>query len=450
METLKVTVSGVRGIIGDSLTPEVALSFARAFGTYIKGGKVVVARDTRPSGEQLKQSICLGLLNTGCEIIDVGIATTPTLLLMIKQLAANGGVVITASHNPAQWNGLKFASSEGTFLKGQEVEEFLNIWRQKEFNLVNKDNLQYKESIDCKDAARRHIDKILNYINAEVIRKRKFTVALDSCNGAGSVITPMLLKELDCNVILINTEPNGLFPHNPEPIAENLKELCNIVKTKKAEIGFAQDADADRLAIVSEKGECIGEEYTLALAVQFVLKKKSGIVVTNLSTTKAVDDIAQQYNSSVIRTKIGEINVVTEMKSNNAIIGGEGNGGVIVPEIVYGRDSLAGIGMILQHLAETKLSISQLVATIPQYKMVKKKLEYPENKINMFLEKVKDKYKDESINLEDGIKINFEDSWVHIRPSNTEPIIRVIAEAKTLEEAEELCEDVLGLEIRHL
>lgn len=445
MDKLKISISGVRGIVGETLTPEVVLDFARAFGTYIKSGRIVVARDTRPSGEEFKESIICGLLEAGCEIIDIGIAPTPTALLMVKELNAAGGIIITASHNPSRWNGLKFISSCGIFLKKAQVEEFLDIWRRKKFILITKDKKTDIERIDIQDVARRHIDKIISYVNPDIIRTKQFTVALDSCNGAGAIITPKLLEELGCKVIRINTESDGLFPHVPEPVPENLKQLCDVIRTKGADIGFAQDPDADRLAIVSEKGECIGEEYTLALACQFVLKKKRGVVVTNLSTTKAIDDIAMQFNSKVIRTKIGEINVVEKMKENNAVVGGEGNGGVIIPEVIYGRDSLCGIAVILEHLAESGLTISDLTATIPEYKMVKTKLEYPFDKVSELLEKIKDKYKGSPINSEDGVKINLGDSWVHIRPSNTEPVVRIIAEAKTRQEAEQLCESVKKL-----
>ncbi len=445
MDKLKISISGVRGIVGETLTLEVVIDFARAFGTYVKSGRVVVARDTRPSGKELKESIVSGLLDAGCEIIDIGIAPTPTTLLMVKELGAAGGIIITASHNPSMWNGLKFVSASGIFLTKPEVEEFLDIWRKKSFTVVSEKKQNNIEKIDSQDVARRHIDKIIKHINTDVIRRKQFTVVLDSCNGAGSVITPMLLEELGCKVIEINTEPDGLFPHTPEPVPENLKQLCDVIRTKGADIGFAQDPDADRLAIVSEKGECIGEEYTLALATQFVLKKKRGVVVTNLSTTKAIDDIAGQFNCEVIRTRIGEINVVEKMKEYNAVVGGEGNGGVIIPEIIYGRDSLCGIAVILQHLAESGLTISKLTSTIPQYKMVKRKIEYPLDKVDTLLEKIKDEYKENPINSEDGVKIDLGDSWVHIRPSNTEPVVRIIAEAPTQQRAEQLCEDIKKL-----
>ncbi|MFH1238804.1 MAG: phosphoglucosamine mutase [bacterium] len=439
MDDLKISVSGVRGLVKDGLTPEVTLDFARAFGSYVKGGKVVVARDTRPTGGLLKDSVFSGLLQTGCSVIDIGIAPTPTLLLMVKEFGAVGGIIITASHNPAGWNGLKFVSSDGIFLTAHQVTKLLDIWRQKKFRSVASVSVTRPQTLNCQDVYQRHINKVLSYIRAEVIRQRHFTVVLDSCNGAGSIITPMLLGELGCRTVLINNQLTGAFPHNPEPLPENLTELCRVVKGEKADIGFAQDPDADRLAIVSEKGECIGEEYTLALAARFVLKKTPGVVVTNLSTTKTIDDLAARYKSSVIRTRIGEINVVEVMKRNNTVIGGEGNGGVIIPAINYGRDSLAGIGVILQHLGESKMPLSKLVATLPQYKMVKTKLDYPQRKIEKLLGKIKDKYKDWPLNQEDGIKIDLGDSWVHIRPSNTEPVVRIIAEAKTEKKAMQLC-----------
>jgi phosphomannomutase len=442
MEELKISISGVRGLVQNGLTPEVTLDFARAFGTYVKSGTVVVARDTRPTGGLLKDSIFRGLLETGCSVIDIGIAPTPTLLLMVKELGADGGIIITASHNPAGWNGLKFVSSEGIFLTARQVTKLLDIWRQKKFRLTSCATGKNPATISSEEVFRRHINRVLNYVRREVIRRHHFVVVLDSCNGAGSAITPQLLDELGCQTILINNKLTGVFPHNPEPIPENLKELRRVVIAENADIGFAQDPDADRLAIVSEKGECIGEEYTLALATQFVLKKTPGVVVTNLSTTKAIDDLARQYKSPVIRTRIGEINVVEVMKRNETVIGGEGNGGVIIPQINYGRDSLAGIAVVLQHLAESKMSLSKLVGTLPQYKMVKTKIEYLQKKVEKLLDKIKTKYKNRPINQEDGLKIDMGDSWVHIRPSNTEPVIRIIAEAASEEKARELCEAI--------
>lgn len=445
MSSLIVGISGIRGIYGETLTPEIVMEFARAFGTYIKGEKVAVGSDTRPSGKTIKDALFKGLLSTGCEIIDLGICPTPSVQIMVEELKAAGGIVISASHNPAEWNGLKFIRKDGIFLNEAEGKTFLKFHKSRNF-ITSKISKPVHKATTTENI---HINKVLSCTKIKIIKQKKFKVVLDSCNGAGSIITPKLLEALGCEVIKINCIPDGLFPHNPEPIPSNLKELMAKVRETGADIGFAQDADADRLAVVSEKGEAIGEEYSLCLAVKFVLSKSKGVVVTNLSTTRAVDDIAKEYGCRVIRTKVGEVNVAEKMKAEKAVIGGEGNGGIIDPRIHYGRDSLAGIALILQYLAETGKTLSQLVEGLPKYYIYKDKVLCSRKTVNDALIKFKEKYKNEKLNMTDGIKVEWNDSWAHLRSSNTEPIIRIITEATSQEKAIKLNHEIAA-EIRKL
>ncbi|MGQ9631833.1 MAG: phosphoglucosamine mutase [bacterium] len=443
LRSLKISISGIRGIVGEALTPELLANFAMAFGTYMNGGSIVVGSDTRVSGEMVRYAVLSGLIATGCEVIDIGICPVPTIQIMVEELQADGGVAITASHNPKEWNALKFIGNEGTFLNACQGEELLNIYHQGGF--IKAPYTEYKGVIAHPSAAEIHINKILalDYIRPEIIKGRKFTVALDTCNGAGATITPQLLERLGCEVVSIHDQPNGLFPHDPEPIPENLGDLCELVRSSGADAGFAQDADADRLAVVSERGEAIGEDYTLALAAKFILEKKGrGPVVANLSTSRVVEDVARSLGEKIVYAKIGEINVVEAMKRTEATIGGEGNGGVILPDVHYGRDSLVGIALILQLLAESQKSISQIAASLPRYHIVKRKVDCPSSKIFPILKEIREKYAKERLNLIDGVRIDREDSWIHIRPSNTEPVMRIVAEAKTEEEASRLCDNI--------
>ncbi|MBU0951209.1 MAG: phosphoglucosamine mutase [Elusimicrobia bacterium] len=442
-ENLKIGVSGLRGVVGDTLTPELILNFAQAFGTYLNGGTVVVGRDTRPTGIMIKYSIFSGLISSGCKIVDLDICPTPTVLMMVKELKAAGGIVITASHNPLQWNGLKFVKNTGMFLNPDENNKLLQIYSDKN-NFKNNEWAKLGNLIkSSKNPEKTHFGKIFKHVDKKAIRKAKLKVAFDCVNGAGSVFTPLFLKELGCRLIPINTKPDGIFPHTPEPVPENLKDLCKLVKSKKADIGFAQDPDADRLAIVDENGNPIGEEYTLALVLDYILsKKRSSKVVLNLSTSRASEDVAKKHDCEVIRTKVGEANVAEGMIEHNALIGGEGNGGVIYPAINFCRDSFVGMAFVLSYLAESKKKLSEIIKTLPQYKIVKAKFELPKSKIEIALKTVKEKYRNEKITTIDGIKIDWNDSWAHIRASNTEPVIRIAAEARTNEQAEQIVEKI--------
>src|SRR3989339_18207 len=434
---LKITISGVRGRVDEGLTPETVLDFARAFGTYLKGGKVVVGCDTRASGEYLKGIVFSGLLSCGCNVIDLGIATTPTVGIMTKHLKAKGGIVITASHNPNPWNGLKFISSDGLFLVPLEFEKMVKIYENKKFSERDKGTFA-----NFNHANRIHIDKVAKAIKRP---RRRFTVVVDSCNGAGSVITPLLLKNLGCKVIAINTNMKLPFPHGPEPPPHNLKELSAAVIKNKADIGFAQDPDADRLSIVTSGGRAISEEYTVALCALYVRPKK---IVINLSTSSLVDEVAAKINARVFRTKIGEIHVASEMKKIKAEIGGEGNGGVIYPKVGMNRDSLAGIGIILALLSESGKSIDQIVGELTEYFLAKDKLECQTvADAEKILEKTKEIFRNEKTDSTDGIKVYLKEGWIHLRASNTEPILRIFCEAKNEAQAQEL---LLGIKSKLL
>jgi phosphomannomutase len=441
--TLKIGISGIRGIYGESLTDKVAMDFARAFAIYICKGTVVVGRDTRPSGKILEKIIIDNLVDCGINILYAGISTTPTMQVLVKKLNADGGIVITASHNPIEWNGFKFISNKGMFLNEKENSRLFSIYR--EGNKINskKDGMMKK----IKDADSYHIKAILDNIDIKNIRKRKFKVAIDSCNGAGSLITPRLLNELGCIVVQLNTDPNKVFPRGAEPIAENLKVLCQKVKEKKADIGFAQDPDADRLAMVTDEGVAVGEEYTLPLAASYILSdsKAGATVVTNLSTSAMLDHIARKYGAKVIRTKVGEINVVEEMIRSKAVLGGEGNGGVIYPKVICSRDSLTGIVLILNMMAKENLPISSMIKQLPEYHMIKTKIQCrTKEEAECLIKKIINFYRSEKMDLRDGVKIIFNDSWVHIRPSNTEPVVRIIAEAPLYKKANDMIGKIKG------
>ncbi len=438
LKTLKISVSGVRGVVGETLTPQLLIRFAEAFGSYIRGGPVVLGRDTRPSGEMVRQAVYAGLISTGCEVIDLGICPVPTVHTMVPILKARGGVMITASHNPLQWNALKFIDADGVLL-GQ-TNELLEVYYQGDFRRVSPG--KYKQPEEYHRAYERHIKLVLDNVDTAAVKKRRFTVALDSVNGAGSVITPRLLKALGCKVVSINTTPNGLFPRVAEPLPENLGGLCKLVKRSGADIGFAQDPDADRLAVVDERGVPIGEEYTVVISSDFVLSRKKGPIVVNLSTTRAMDDLALKYGVPIYRTAIGEVNVAREMLLRRGVCGGEGGGGCVYPAINCSRDSLAGIGLILSALAEHGGTLSSLVDGLPRYHIVKEKIEVSSSQVYPMLRRIKERFSSEQLDETDGIKVVREREWIHVRPSNTEPIIRIIAEAPTLKRAQELCASV--------
>ncbi|HQR32376.1 MAG TPA: phosphoglucosamine mutase [Blastocatellia bacterium] len=437
--SLKISISGVRGVIGDSLTPGLLTRFAQAFGTYVGSGTIVIGRDPRTSGEMVRQAVIAGLLSSGCRVIDLDVCPVPTVQLIVRQRKASGGIAITASHNPAEWNALKFVNSEGLFLSPGQARELLDIYHQGDYTKVSGGEMRSVEVFSgVLDA---HIKAIVDAVGT-LPPKRKLKVALDSCNGAGSIIAPRLLEALGAEVVTVNTTPDGSFPRGAEPIAENLGKLCQLVKDSGADVGFAQDMDADRLAVVNECGQAIGEEFTLVLASRFIVSKMPGALVTNLSTTSAMDDLAQMFGCTLHRSKIGEANVTELMQQVHAVIGGEGNGGVIYPRINFCRDSHVGMALILHLLAETGRSISALVADLPRYVMIKEKLNCPSDKIADVLKMVRREYANEQTDLRDGVKVNFAEGWLHVRGSNTEPIIRLIAEAGSETRVKEILDQV--------
>jgi phosphomannomutase len=442
---LMISVSGIRGVVGEGLTPEVVLKYASAFGIMCKSGKVVLGRDSRGSGEMFKSAVVSGLLSTGCQVIDLGICATPTVEIAVNDLKVKGGIIITASHNPIEWNALKFIGPDGLFLSEKEYKRLLNLVKSNRINYNRWDKLGKITRDDSWN--KRHIDKILrlSFINPQKIRRKKIRVVLDCCNGAGGVISPLLLKALGCEVIELNCKTDGQFAHDPEPVPQNLTSLCNLVKRKKADIGFANDPDVDRLAIVSEKGIPLGEEATLALVTKFILSKKPySNVAANISTSRMIDDIAKETSSVVYRTKVGEAHVARQLRKIKGIVGGEGNGGIILPELHYGRDALVGMALILQYLTESRKTISQLFSELPRYFMVKRKAELKGN-FDKNLAKLKRKYPGGKISTLDGMRIDFKDCWLHVRKSNTEPVVRVITEAKSKSDASKLASEALSI-----
>jgi phosphomannomutase len=426
--TLKISISGVRGVIGESLTPILLTRFAQAFGTYIGERTIVIGRDPRTSGEMVKQAVVAGLLSSGCRILDIGMCPVPTIQLLVRHHHAHGGIAITASHNPAEWNALKFIGQGGFFLNTGQARELLDIYHQGEYTRVRGADM--RQVAEASGASDLHIQTIIEALGPLPMRRKKLLVVLDSCNGAGSLVGPKLLEALGAEVSTINVTPNGLFPRPAEPLAENLGDLCAAVKAERADVGFAQDMDADRLAIVSEEGVAIGEEYTLLLATLRVLGRDPGPVVANLSTTSALEKLVNQFGCPLFLSKIGEVNVTEEMQKQSAVIGGEGNGGVIYPRVNFARDSLVGMGLILHLLAETGQTITELVNTLPRFAMIKEKLVCPSDKISVVLRMLRNEYAAYPMDLRDGLKVSLPNGWFLVRGSNTEPIIRVIAEAE--------------------
>jgi phosphomannomutase len=441
-----VSISGIRGVIGESLTPEAVLRYAGAFGEYCRRGSpapsVILGRDGRTTGSFVAPLVQAALIAKGVHVREIGICPTPTVQLAVERGGARGGIAVTASHNPMQWNGLKFMASSGMFLDGDENRA---LWRIAEdpgtYVAWEALGRHTREEIWLE----RHIDAVLGLelIDIEAIRRRRFRIVLDCVNAAGGVIVPRLLERLGCDVIPLNCDVSGVFAHTPEPIPENLTGLASRVREENADLGIAVDPDVDRLVLMTEKGEPYSEEYTIASAVEFVLgkldAKRSGVparVVVNLSTTRAVDDIARAHGAEVIRTPVGEINVAKRMKEVGAVIGGEGSGGVILPDVHLGRDAIVGIGLLLQLLTDSGTTLSGLKSRLPSYQIAKGKIELGSVSPDEVLARIKAQHaRRGTINTDDGLKIDFEDYWVHLRKSNTEPIVRVIAEAHTMDRA---------------
>jgi phosphomannomutase len=427
--SLKIGISGVRGIVGESLTPQLVTSFAAAFGNYSGAGPILIGTDNRPSREMIKQAAIAGLLSVGCTPVDVGIVPVPALMLHVRQAGAFGGICVSASHNPIEWNALKFIGPDGIALRSNQAAELTDLYHQGVYTRVAAREIADPRSDSS--TLDRHRDAILSAVDADAIRARRFKVAVDCVNGSASRATPGFLRALGCEVFEIYTNPDEPFPHDPEPLPENIGRLCQLVQETGADLGFAQDADADRLALVNERGEPLGEDCTVALVVRHRLARKAGPVVVNISTSRMVDDIAAQFGCPVYHTRVGEIHVVERMIECGAEIGGEGNGGVIIPAINPCRDSFVGMALLLEALAYSGTSLSIFRSRVPTYAMVKEKLICQARDIAPSLRLLQSLYRRETLDHTDGLKVIWTDRWLHARPSTTEPIIRLIAEAPT-------------------
>ncbi|HEY7751263.1 MAG TPA: phosphoglucosamine mutase [Ignavibacteriaceae bacterium] len=444
MSILISSISGIRGIVGDGLDPETIVKYTNAYAEFIGSGKIVVGRDARITGEMVNQIVSGSLLSNGLDVVDIGICPTPTVQFNVKKLKAQGGIAISASHNPNEWNALKLLNSTGQFLSPDEYTKMQKLLDQTDVKYKTWDKIGKR--IEYKQGIQNHIDAILSLgiIYLDEIRKRKFKIVLDCVNGAGAYVLPEFLKEFGCQVIEMNCERSGIFPRIPEPLPENLVDTMKKVSEVKADLGIVVDPDVDRLVLITDKGEPFSEENTIVQVVKFVLTRKKGNVVVNLSTTRAVDDVAEKFGCKVFRSAVGEANVVKLMKEVDALIGGEGSGGVIFPELHYGRDALVGIALTLQHLTDFGKPLSKLKDELPQYFISKKKIELKGNS-EMIIQKLINEFKPDNPITEDGIKVDFQNHWVHFRKSNTEPILRIITEAKSKAEAENLSDKYLKL-----
>ncbi len=449
------SISGIRGTIGgnvgDNLTPLDIVKFTAAFATWLKAHsesdnkKIVVGRDARISGPMVESLVEATLVGVGIDVVNIGMATTPTTEIAVKKEKAIGGIIITASHNPKQWNALKLLNSDGEFLSDKDGKEVLALAEKDKFTFAEVDDLG---SVTHEDYTQAHIKDVINLdlVNKKAIKKENFTVAIDCVNSVGGLILPKLLEELGVDkVIKLNCEATGQFAHNPEPLPANLTQISDEMKKGIADVGFVVDPDVDRLAIICEDGSMFGEEYTLVSVADYILSHTPGNTVSNLSSTRALRDVTDAHGGSYHAAAVGEVNVVTKMKETDAVIGGEGNGGVIYPEAHYGRDALVGIALFLSLLAEKKMKVSELRKTYPNYFISKNKIQLtPDIKVDNILKQMKEKYANEQVNDIDGVKIDFADSWVHLRKSNTEPIIRIYSEAHTEAEAEALAQKIMG------
>ena len=419
---LKVSISGIRGVVGDSFDPQLAMRFAQAFGTMVGHGPVIVGRDTRTTGKMIESAVTAGLQSVGCKPLLAGIVPTPTVLILTQHLGARGGIIVSASHNPGEWNALKFVDANGLFLNGYRNEELIDIYHQQDFGFVDETFLSPIAPIAS--PMEEHFRRITDYVDCEQIRDKQFKVAMDCCNGVGAVHSISFLRDtFGCDVVPIFEEPSGIFGRNPEPTTENLTRLCEVVSSQNCDIGFAQDPDGDRLAIVDENGHAIGEDLTLAFAVRQVLRKTKSHkrVVINLSTSRCVEEAAELESGETLRTPIGEINVVETTLKTNAVIAGEGNGGVIIPRIHPCRDSFAGMAVMLEYLAQENKSVSALRSEIPTYVMLKDALSVKPDDPPKLLRRIRQGFAHEKLDLTDGVRVHWEDSWIHVRRSNTEP-----------------------------
>lgn len=438
MKPLKIGITGVRGIVGETFTPELAVEFAEAFGTYLDRGRILVCRDTRPSGPMIRSAVLSGLLGAGCEVIDLGVCPTPSMQLAVNWLKAAGGIAITAGHNPSQWNALKFVRADGLYLNPTQGEELLDIFHQAEFARATWDTI--RQGVQSANAIDEHVKLLHESFSAESIRSKKLTVAVDCCNGACSFLSPKWLETLGCEVLAVNDDPTARFPHAPEPKPETMAQLCAVVKAGHAAVGFAHDADGERLGMVTDLGEPLSEEMTLAIATEIRLRKSSGTVVTNVSTSSAVDIIAARHGGNVFRTPVGQAYISEGLIETKGVLGGEGSGGITVPEVHLTHDSAAAIGLILEYLAESGERISELVRQLPRLTTLKHNIVVEPHRLYSVLQEFRAVVEQERLEVDstDGIKVTLPAGWVHVRASNTESMIRIIVEADEKAAAQEL------------
>jgi phosphomannomutase len=443
---LKIGVSGIRGVVGEFLTPGLACAFAQAFGTYVGAGRVVIGRDTRASGEMLHHAVSCGLLSAGCDVVDVGILPTPTIQMYVGATRARGGIALTASHNPSEYNALKLFNSEGLFFNSYERSELLDLYHQSEFRRATNDQIR-RVRADYDTAPRLHIERVLKHVDVERIRRRNFHVALDAVNGAGAVMSPGFLREtLNCRLDAISTDITKPFPRVAEPTPETLGDLVALVRGSGAEVGFAHDPDGDRLAVVDETGAVLDNDDVLALAVDAALRRLPGDVVVNLTTSSVIDVVAKQHGRRVYRTPVGEANVVEMMQAVKAVIGGEGsNGGIIFPAVHLCRDSYTGMAFLLDRMAETGKTVSQLAAELPRFIRKFGRFAFRHGQLGALMRALEESFPGADLDRSDGLKLLLPEGWVHVRASNTEPILRIAVEARSEQTAEELYRRVLQL-----
>lgn len=438
MNSLKIGISGVRGVVGETFTPELAVAFAQAFGAYLDSGRILICRDTRSSGPMVRAAVLSGLLAAGCEVLDLDVCPTPSLQLAVPWLGAEGGISITAGHNPEPWNALKFVRADGLYLNAAQADELLDLYHQAEFAKATWERIRTK--VERVDAVAHHLETLARAFDVEAIRARRLSVAVDCCNSSCSLLSPRWLEALGCDVLAVNDDPAAPFPHAPEPGGRGMAQLRAVVLAGRAHVGFAHDADGERLGLVTETGEMLSEEMTLAVAAEIVLRREVGAVVTNVSTSMSIERVAARHGANVLRTPVGQAYVSEAMVEAGAVVGGEGSGGVVIPRVQWTHDSAAAVGLILEHVALTGEPVSALAAAVPRFAMLKHNLAVEPDRIHSLLQRMRDELEREKLDYDetDGIKVSWPDGWAHVRVSNTESMIRVIAEAEDPERAHEL------------
>ena len=440
MKPLKIGIGGVRGVIGETFTPDLVVGFAQAFGTYLGPGRILVCRDTRPSGSMVSASVMAGLLATGCDVVDLGICPTPSLQLAVKWLDACGGISVTAGHNPVQWNALKFVRRDGLYLTPGQVEELLDIYHQGRFEKATWDRIPTR--VEAGEAIQHHLDILTASFDLSPVRERRLKVAVDCCNGSCSLLAPRWLERMGCEVLAINDDPASPFPHTPEPKLETMSQVRALVRAGHADLGLVHDADGERLGLVDETGRSLSEELTLVLAVEIALQERVGPVITNICSTMAIERVARRHGATVIRTPVGQPYISEAILEHAAVIGGEGNGSVAVPRVQPSHDSAAATGLILGHIAKTGQPLSALIAQLPSLTMLKEHVAIEPSVVYTALQDFRDTVQDEPtgacIDLTDGVKVTFTDGWVHVRASNTESMLRIIVEADVPDRANDL------------